>query len=92
MKHEARPYSIPHNSSFVLASSRQRQFYGQLLERSKNMVLAVAFYHACILKYFHVIINVLVVPLKERSQGTDRERSVGMEDLQQVVPLPGDDL
>jgi len=54
------------------------------------MVFAVAFDHARILKYFHVLVNVLVVPLKERSRGTDRERAVGMEDLQQVVPLPGD--
>lgn len=92
MNHELMTYSIRHHSSFVLASSRQRQFYGQLFKRGKNMVLAVAFYHACILKYFHVIINVLVVPLKERRQGTDRERTIGMEDLQQVVSLPGDDL
>ena len=56
------------------------------------MVFVVPFDHARILKYFHVLVNVFVVPLKERSQGTDRERAVGMEDLQQVVPLPGDDL
>ena len=45
------------------------------------MVFAVASYHTRILKYFNVIVNVLVVPLKERSQGTDRERAIGMEDL-----------